>query len=108
MNHRMNDQIVQKRTETVQDERNRVTPVELPPRTIAGCIRAVESSWQRPANADPVKWEYKAGLGFLLSEDVRKNDVLELAGRGDFVVVDVVPGRRFLSVIALQEKRGAE
>ncbi|GED55452.1 hypothetical protein NDK47_17715 [Brevibacillus ruminantium] len=108
MNHRMNDLIVLKRTETGRDERNRVTSVELPPRSIMGCIRAVESSWQRPANADPVEWEYKATLGFLLGEDVRKDDVLELSGRGDFVVVDVVPGRRFLAVVALQEKRGAE
>ncbi|MED1954913.1 hypothetical protein [Brevibacillus centrosporus] len=108
MNHRMNDLIVLKRTETGQDERNRVTSVELPSRPIACCIRAVESSWQRPANADPVTWEYKATLGFLLTEDVRKDDVLELPGRGDFVVVSVTPGRRLLSVIALQEKRGAE
>lgn len=108
MNHRMNDLIVLKRTETGLDERNRVTATELPPRTIPGCIRAVESSWQRPANADPVEWEYKATLGFLLTEDVRKDDVLELPGRGDFVVVSVTPGRRLLSVIALQEKRGAE
>lgn len=108
MNHRINDQIVLKRTETGQNERNRVTTVELPPRTLNGCIRAVESSWQRPADASPVTWEYKASLGFLLGEDVRKDDVLELPGRGGFVVVDVVPGRRFLSVVALQEKRGAE
>ncbi|WP_260507524.1 hypothetical protein [Brevibacillus agri] len=53
-------------------------------------------------------WEYKATLGFLLTEDVRKDDVLELPGRGDFVVVAVTPGRRLLSVIAIQEKRGAE
>ncbi len=108
MNHRMNDQIILKRTETGQDERNRVTSVVLPSRPVACCIRAVESSWQRPANADPVTWEYKATLGFLLSEDVRKADVLELPGRGDFVVVSVTPGRRLLSVIAIQEKRGAE
>jgi hypothetical protein len=108
MNHRMNDQIVLKRTETGQDERNRVTSVELPPRSIMGCIRAVESSWQRPANADPVTWDYKALLGFRLGEDVRKDDVLELSDNGDFVVVETVPGRRFLSVIAIQEKRGAE
>lgn len=108
MNHRMNDLIVLKRTETGLDRRNRVTSVELPPRSVMGCVRAVESSWQRPANADPVTWEYKATLGFLLSEDVRKDDVLELPGRGDFVVVSVTPGRRLLSVIAIQEKRGAE
>lgn len=108
MNHRMNDQIVLKRTETGQGERNRVSTTELPPRQVLGCIRAVESSWQRPANADPVTWDYKATLGFLLVEDVRKDDVLELPGRGDFVVVSVTPGRRLLSVIALQEKRGAE
>lgn len=108
MNHRMNDQIMLKRTETGQDERNRVTSVELPSRPIACCIRAVESSWQRPANADPVEWEYKATLGFLLTDDVRKDDVLELPERGDFVVVATTPGRRLLSVIAIQEKRGAE
>ncbi|WP_103110795.1 hypothetical protein [Brevibacillus reuszeri] len=108
MNHRMNDLIVLKRTETGQDERNRVTTTELPPRQVTGCIRAVESSWQRPANADPVTWEYKATLGFLLTEDVKKDDVIELPGHGDFVVVTVTSGRRLLSVVALQEKRGAE
>ncbi|EMT54240.1 hypothetical protein I532_01500 [Brevibacillus borstelensis AK1] len=108
MNHRMNDQIVLKRTETELGDRNRVQTSELPPQILWGCIRAVESSWQRPVNADPVEWEFKASLGFLLNEDVRKDDVLELPGRGDFVVVDVVPGRRFLAVVALQEKRGAE
>ncbi|QRG68595.1 hypothetical protein [Brevibacillus choshinensis] len=108
MNHRMNDLIVLKRTETGQDGRNRINPVELPPRTVRGCIRGVESAWQRPANADPVTWEYKATLGFLLREDVRKDDVLEMPGHGEFVVVNVTPGRRLLSVIALQEKRGAE
>jgi len=104
----MNDQIIVKRTETAQDGRNRMGLVELPPRTVEGCIRAVESSWQRPSNADPVTWEYKASIGFSLGEDVRKDDVLEIPGRGDFVVVDVTPGRRFLSVVAIQEKRGAE
>ncbi|MCM3560594.1 hypothetical protein M4D57_18675 [Brevibacillus borstelensis] len=108
MNHRMNDQIIVRRTETARDARNRVITVELPSRTVMGCIRAVESSWQRPANADPVTWEYKASLGFFLGEDVRKDDVLEILGRGEFVVVDVTPGRRFLSVVAIQEKRGAE
>jgi hypothetical protein len=108
MIHRLNDQIVVKRTGTVLDERNRVVPVELPSRTILGCIRAVESSWQRPASADPVTWEYKASLGFRLGEDVQKDDILVIPGRGEFVVVDVAPGRRFLSVIAIQEKRGAE
>ncbi|MBY0052282.1 hypothetical protein H7K32_11425 [Brevibacillus agri] len=108
MNHRMNDQIVLRRTETARDARNRISTIELPSRIVMGCIRAVESSWQRPANADPVTWEYKATLGFLLTEDVRKDDVLELPGRGDFVVVAVTPGRRLLSVIAIQEKRGAE
>ncbi|WP_255433633.1 hypothetical protein [Brevibacillus sp. LEMMJ03] len=53
-------------------------------------------------------WEYKASLGFRLGEDVRKDDVLEIPGRGEFVVVDVIRGRRFLSVVAIQEKRGAE
>ncbi|WP_241254514.1 hypothetical protein [Brevibacillus sp. SYP-B805] len=104
----MNDQIVLKRTGTALDERNRVVPVELPSRTVLGCVRAVESSWERPANADPVTWGYKASIGFRLGEDVRKDDVLEIPGRGDFVVVDVTPGRRFLSVIAIQQKRGAE
>lgn len=108
MIHRMNDQIVVKRTGTALDERNRVVPVELPSRTVMGCIRAVESSWQRPASADPVTWEYKASLGFRLGEDVRKDDILEIPGRGEFVVVDVTLGRRFLSVVAIQEKRGAE
>lgn len=108
MNHRMNDQIVLKRTETGLDVRNLVKTTELPPRTVMGCIRAVESSWQRPLNADPVTWEYKASLGFRLGESVQKDDLLELPGRGDFVVVDVIPGRRFLSVVATQEKRGAE
>lgn len=108
MNHRMNDRIVLKRTETGQDGRNRISSVELPPRNVMGCIRSLESAWQRPANADPVTWEYKATLGFLLREDVRKDDVLELQGRGEFVVVNVTAGRRLLAVIALQEKRGAE
>jgi hypothetical protein len=108
MIHRLNEQIVVKRMRTVLDERNRVVPVELPSRTVMGCIRAVESSWQRPADADPVTWEYKATLGFRLREDVRKDDILEIPGRGEFVVVDVIRGRRFLSVVAIQEKRGAE
>ncbi|MED2007009.1 hypothetical protein P4V39_02600 [Brevibacillus borstelensis] len=108
MNHRMNDLIVLKRTETGLDERKRIVSEGLSSRNVIGCIRAVESSWQRPANAEPVTWEYKATLGFLLSEDVRKDDILELPGRGDFVVADVVPGRRFLAVVAVQEKRGAE
>ncbi|MED4581873.1 hypothetical protein P9578_03670 [Brevibacillus choshinensis] len=108
MNHRMNDSMILKRTETGQDERNRISSVELPPRAVTGCIRGVESAWQRPANADPVTWEYKTTLGFLPMDDVRKDDVLELPGHGEFVVVNVTPGRRLLSVIALQEKRGAE
>lgn len=108
MNHRMNDLIVLRRAEIGRGDRNLLTVIELPPRQVTGCIRAVESSWQRPASTDPVEWEYKATLGFLLAEDVRKDDVLELPGRGDFVVVAVSPGRRLLSVIAVQEKRGAE
>ncbi|MFI8714441.1 hypothetical protein [Brevibacillus brevis] len=108
MNHRMNDQIVLRRTVTVRGERNRVTTAELPSRTIMGCIRAVESSWQRPANTDPVEWDYKATLGFLLGEDVRKNDRVEITDHGEFVVVDVRRGRRLLAVTAIQQKRGAE
>ncbi|KMZ42514.1 MULTISPECIES: hypothetical protein [Bacillales] len=108
MNHRMNDQIVLKRTGTVLGERNIVSTTELPPRTVMGCVRAVESSWQRPTNADPVEWDYKATLSFLLGQDVRKDDRLELPNLGEFVVVDARPGRRFLAVTAIQKKRGAE
>ncbi|WP_188066602.1 hypothetical protein [Brevibacillus brevis] len=108
MNHRMNDLIILKRIVTVRGERNRVTTAELPSRTVMGCIRAIESSWQRPVNTDPVEWDYKANLGFLLSEDVRKNDRLELSDHGEFVVVDVWRGRRLLAVTAIQQKRGAE
>lgn len=108
MNHRMNDQIVLKRTETVQGERNIVSADELPPSTVMGCVRVVESSWSRPANTDPAEWDYKATLGFLLGQDVRKDDRLYLPNLGEFVVVDVRPGRRFLAVTAIQQKRGAE
>ncbi|WP_436713795.1 hypothetical protein [Brevibacillus formosus] len=104
----MNDQIVLKRMETGLGERNRVTSIELPPSTVMGCVRAVESSWQRPANTDPVEWDYKASLGFLLGEDVRKDDRLEIPNHGEFVVVDARPGRRLLAVTAIQQKRGAE
>ncbi|MCM3144367.1 hypothetical protein [Brevibacillus sp. MER 51] len=108
MNHRMNDQIVLKRTETVQGERNIFSTTELPPHAVLGCVRAVESAWQRPTNTDPVEWDYKATLGFLLGQDVRKDDRLDLPNLGEFVVVDVRPGRRFLAVTAIQQKRGAE
>ncbi|QDS32523.1 hypothetical protein [Brevibacillus brevis] len=108
MNHRMNDQIVLKRTGTVKGERNIVSTTELPLHTVMGCLRAVESSWQRPANADPVEWDYKATIGFLLGQDVRKDDRLEIPIHGEFVVVDVRPGRRLLAVTAIQQKRGAE
>ncbi|ATF11619.1 hypothetical protein A616_06360 [Brevibacillus brevis X23] len=108
MNHRMNDQMVLKRTGTVQGERNIVSTTELPPQTVVGCVRAVESSWQRPANTDPVEWDYKASLAFLLGQDVRKDDRLDLPNLGEFVVVDARPGRRFLAVTAIQQKRGAE
>lgn len=108
MIHRMNDPIILKRTETGRGERNVISTTELPSRIVMGCVRAIESAWQRPVNADPVKWDNKALLGFHLGEDIRKDDRLELPRNGEFVVVDVIPGRRFLAVTAIQEKRGAE
>ncbi len=107
MIHRMNDSITLKRSEMTRDERNRVKSIDLPTRTLIGCVRDVQSAWERIDN-DPVEWEYKASLSFRLHDDVRKDDVLSLNGWGDFFVVEVKPGRRFLSVIAIQEKRGDE
>lgn len=107
MIHRMNDQITLTRQETIKGERNRVTTTELPPRTVYGCIRDVQSTWNQN-NTDPAEWEYKASLAFPLQEDVRKDDTVDLPGHGVFVVVDVKTGHRFLTVTAVQWKRGAE
>jgi hypothetical protein len=107
MIHRMTEAITLQRTETVMGERNRVTATELPPRTVFGCIRDVQSAWNRQGT-DPVEWEFKASLAFPVTEDVKVNDRLTLGSHGVFVVVDIKRGRQFLAVTAVQWKRGSE
>jgi len=107
MIHRMTEQITLQRTETITDNRNRVTSTDAPPRIICCCVRDVQSSWNRQGT-DPVEWEFKASLGCPITEDVRIGDRLTLGTRGVFVVVDVKPGRQFLAVTAIQGKRGSE
>lgn len=107
MMHRMNVVMTLTRKETFRDERNRVSSIDAPPRDVRGCIRDVESSWERK-DTDPVEWDYKASLAFPLTEDVRVDDRLTLPEYGEFFVIEAKKARRFLAVIAIQHKRGAE
>ncbi|MED4749945.1 hypothetical protein [Brevibacillus choshinensis] len=84
-----------------------VTTNELPPRTVYGCVRDIQSN-SNQNNTDPAEWEYKASLAFSLRDDIKKDDTLDLPGHGVFVVSDVKPGRQFFAVTAMQWKRGAE
>ncbi|MBA4535450.1 hypothetical protein [Brevibacillus halotolerans] len=107
MIHRMNDPVVLRRTGAMLGERNIIKATNNKSRTLKACIRGVVSSWHQK-ETDPVEWEYKATLAFRLDEDIQMNDTLEIPMYGEFVVVDMTPGKRFLSVIAIKEKRGVE
>lgn len=105
--HTLPDIVTVKRKERIKDERNVVTAIELLPRDVQACIVDVQYGYEQQGN-DPVNWEKKATVDFELGEDVREGDTITLSAHGDFFVTQARPGKHFLQVVAIQERRGAE
>lgn len=105
--HEMNDTVSVVRSEKVKNDRNVITSVPIPPRDVSCCIIEIQHGHNQNAN-DPVKWEKKAIIDFELDSNVREGDTISLPNLGDFFVVQARPAKHFLSVVAVQEKRGAE
>jgi|GEM_PF-410369 len=105
--HSLIDTVTVKRKERVKDGRNVVTSTDLPPRDVQACIVDVQYGYEQQGN-DPVNWEKKATVDFELGEDVREGDTITLSAHGDFFVTQARPGKHFLQVVAIQERRGAE
>lgn len=101
------DRIAIKRQERAKGERNQVVLTEVPVREVQACIIDFQMNHTR-SESDAIEWEYKGTLHFQLGEDIIKGDTITLPGHGDFFVAETDPGKHFLSVTALQERRGAE
>jgi len=105
--HEMLDTVSVSRSEKVKGARNVVMSVPTAARDVLCCIIDVQHSHNQTGN-DPVKWDKQAKIDFDLGEDVREGDTITLNEYGDFFIVEAKPTKHFLSVVAFQEKRGAE
>ncbi|MCR8998024.1 head-tail adaptor protein, partial [Brevibacillus laterosporus] len=105
--HEMSDRVTINRKKRINGERNLVLTEIIPIKEVSCCIIDVESGHSTAEN-DAIKWSKKAIIDFYLGEDVRAGDTISLGMNGEFFVVESKQTKHFLSVVALQEKRGAE
>ncbi|AYB39686.1 phage head closure protein [Brevibacillus laterosporus] len=105
--HEMGDKVAVIRMKKNKGDRNLVMATAMPPREVSCCIIDIERGYKE-SDKEAVQWSKKAIIDFYLGEDVREGDTISLGMNGEFFVVESKQTKHFLSVVALQEKRGAE